>query len=404
MKRLLAFCLLGFFISSCQSAKKPVGASGSPGSGAKAVVPTAAPLETSPVVKGSAALLARALTAVGDNRGPRFSPDGSKILFMSSLRPSHKQWQVYELDLTRMTERRVTFHDGDDEGAGWAAGGQKIVYSSVTDEMKEDVSMKRLQAVYDASRSAGTTPNGIRSVPTRAGGDVYLQRLDGRDIERITNSPAADISPTADASTKSTKIVFTSDRDGTVRLYLYDGHTTKPMSRGGDTSPSLTNDGKALVWERSLAPKGGAVQTQLVMTDNFRSVTPLTSPGFFDHSPIWNAKGDLVIFASDRGGKTYDLYTIDRNGSCLKRLTQSKVNLSFPSLSPDGSKIAFSAKAGGQNQIYLMDNHGPELPCLAPIAAATPAPVTAPPIGASPSATASPTPLPKASATPAPPK
>ena len=112
MRKFSTVLLLCFF-SACSSANKTVSTAGAPGQ-PKIVVPTAEPIEIS---KG---FTARAVTSLGDNRSPRFSADGSKLLFLSSARPSHRQAQVYELDLLRMTERRVTFHDGDDEGASWA--------------------------------------------------------------------------------------------------------------------------------------------------------------------------------------------------------------------------------------------------------------------------------------------
>ena len=352
-----------FILSSCSSVPKPaVGSSGAHGQ-PKAVVPTAPPLEIAPTPKGTAAFLARVVTSVGDNRAPRFSPDGAKLLFLSSSRPSHKHAQVYELELSRMTEHRVTFHDGDDEGAGWAAGGQKIVYSSMTDEMKEDVSLARIKSVYEASKET-TAPNGIRPIVTMSGGDVYLQRLDGRDIERLTSTSAADTSPTADVSSKSARIVYASNRTGDKRLYLFDGKSTRVISQGPDSNPSFSSDGKALVWERLLSADKTA-STQLMMTENLKTAVPLTSPGFTDRQPSWNAKNDAVVFSSNRGGKNFDLYMIDRKASCLKRLTHVRVDLAWPSISSDGSKIAFSARVNGQNQIYTMEERSASLPCEA---------------------------------------
>lgn len=354
--RILSFLCFTLALVSCSSAKKsqtPLGTPGQP----KIVVPTAPPLEIRAATKDTPALLAQAITVLGDNRAPRFSPDGSKILFLSGGRPSHRQAQVYELELLRMTERRVTFHDGDDEGASWA-GASKIVYSSVTDEIKETVSLDRLKAVYEAAKSSGDAPNGLRPAPKIAnGGDIYLQRLDGRQIDRITEVAGPDISPTSDGR----RIVFVSAREGDPRLYLWNGKSTRAVSHGPDFAPAFSPDGRSLVWQRSLSNDG---KTQLFMSENFHEAIPLTSPGFTDQQPQWNAKGDAVVFSSNRGGKTFDLYLVDRKASCLKRLTEVQVDLTWPTLSPDGSKIAFVAKNGGQNQIYMMDDRSAALPCV----------------------------------------
>jgi Tol biopolymer transport system component len=367
----LGLALQVLLIVGCSSAKKlpPESTLGAPGQ-PKIVVPTAAPLEVLKASKDKPALLARAVTSLGDNRAPKFSPDGSKLLFLSSGRPSHHQAQVYELDLLRMTERRVTFHGGDDEGANWDTN-SRIVYSSITDEIKEDVSLARIKSVYEASKSAAANPNGMRPTPKIAnGGEIYLQRLDGRAIERITDQPGPDVSPTASSSPHNSKIVFVSSRSGDPRLYIYSGTSTRSISHGPDAAPAFSFDGKSLAWERTLpsTDSKAALHSQIFMTETLRSADPLTSPGFRDQQPAWSAKGDFVIFSSNRGdgtgGKTFGLFTIDRKASCLKRLTEVQTDLFWPTVSPDGSKIAFSAKVNGQNQIYLMDNRADAFPCV----------------------------------------
>jgi Tol biopolymer transport system component len=346
------------FLAACSSAKKAVSATGAPGQ-PKIVVPTAEPIEIS---KG---LTARAVTSLGDNQGPRFSLDGSKLLFLSSARPSHRQAQVYELDLLRMTERRVTFHDGDDEGASWA-GPLKIVYSSVTDEIKEIVSLERIKQVYEASKSANDNPNGIHPPPKIAnGGEIYMQRLDGRDIDRLTDIAGPDVSPTSDGR----RVIFVSSRAGDPKLYLWANGHVHAISHGPDFAPALSPDGRSLVWQRAVpkADQKAPQQFQLMISENMRSAIPLTSPGFIDQQPQWSGKGDAIIFSSNRGnGKSFDLYTIDRKASCLKRLTEVQADLLWPTASPDGSKIAFVAKANGQNQIYMMDDRSASLPCVTP--------------------------------------
>lgn len=342
-------------LSSCSSAKKTV----TPATGGmaqiKVVTPTAAPIEIAKAAGSTTAWVARPITQIGDNRSPRFSPDGSHLLFLSSARPSHKQAQVYILDLLRMTERRVTFHDGDDEGASWD-GQTKIVYSSTTDEIKENVSLDRIKADYEASKAA-SAPNGVRPLPRVVnGGDIYLQRLDGREIERITDVTGPDTSPTASGD----RIVFVSSRAGDPQLFLYNGSATRSVSHGPDAAPAFSYDGHSLAFERSLVKD----QSQIFVTDDLREAQPLTAPGFRDRDPAWSGKGDSVVFASNRGGHVFDLYLIDRKASCLKRLTQVQADAVQPAMSPDGSKIAFVTKTGPQNQIYLMDDRSASLPCL----------------------------------------
>ena len=92
---------------------------------------------------------------------------------------------------------------------------------------------------------------------------------------------------------------------------------------------------------------------------------PLTSGNFFDVAPHWHPNSQELIFASDRGPakvKNFDLYEINRSGACLKRLTESESDESFPAFSPDGRKVVFASNNSGRYQIYLMD-HSPPKEC-----------------------------------------
>ena len=47
----------------------------------------------------------------------------------------------------------------------------------------------------------------------------------------------------------------------------------------------------------------------------------LTTTSFNDNFPAWSPTGDLIAFASDRDGPTFEIYTIRPDGSELRRIT-----------------------------------------------------------------------------------
>lgn len=326
--------------------------SSSPGE-PKVVTPTLPPLTITEASKTTPALLARPVTSHGDNREPKFSPDGSKLLYLSSHRSSHRQSQVYELDLLRSTERRVTFHDGDDEGVSWA-NAQWFTYSSNTDETKEGAqAFERLKNIADSKVIA--TASGL------SGTEIYLQRLDGREIHRLTESPGQDSTPDADPTSNGSRIVFVSTRENGAKLFLLDRKGVRKISDGPDDHPAFRADGKALAWERIEAD---GKKSRLYMSENLKTATALTSEGFRDRQPAWHSKADAVLFSSNRGGSKFDLYLFDRKAQCLKRLTNGEFDAFYPAISPDGSKIAFVVPGpNGLNQIYLMEDRSASLPC-----------------------------------------
>lgn len=64
-----------------------------------------------------------------------------------------------------------------------------------------------------------------------------------------------------------------------------------------------------------------------------------------------------VAFTSKRNGN-FDIYTINEDGTELKRLTNSKVDELKPQWSPDGSKIMYLSKKGKKYTLHVMNNDG----------------------------------------------
>ena len=60
---------------------------------------------------------------------------------------------------------------------------------------------------------------------------------------------------------------------------------------------------------------------------------------------------------SKRDGN-YEIYIMNADGSNVTRLTDNPAEDTFPSLSPDGKRIAFQSARDGYNEIYVMDSDG----------------------------------------------
>jgi len=68
-------------------------------------------------------------------------------------------------------------------------------------------------------------------------------------------------------------------------------------------------------------------------------------------SPCWSADGKKIAFHAKIKGNV-DIYTMDADGSNIKRLTTDPAEDSRPSWSPDGSMIAFNSERSGSDQIW----------------------------------------------------
>src|SRR5215208_2794443 len=68
-------------------------------------------------------------------------------------------------------------------------------------------------------------------------------------------------------------------------------------------------------------------------------------------------KNGEIAFQSDRGG-SYEIYTMNRNGTKIDKLTTNPAPDEDPAFSPDGKKIIFMSDRDGDSDIYKMTANG----------------------------------------------
>lgn len=135
---------------------------------------------------------------------------------------------------------------------------------------------------------------------------------------------------------------------------LNKGWGGRPVPQG---QPLQVTSGDAWQGQPTISPDGGRIpyvsdesgNSEIYVID-VRGGTPLqlTHNPSQDYSPSWFPDGSSLAFVSDRGGEA-SLWKIGQLGGSATLLVQ---NASYPAVSPDGKRIAFSRAApGGESRI-----------------------------------------------------
>ncbi len=218
--------------------------------------------------------------------------------------------------------------------------------------------------------------------------DIYTMNDDGSDVRRLTSDGAAkghpEWSPDGsriafeslgyESGSCCSRNIFVINADGSARRRLTE---TPDVSEGENFDATWAPDGSWLVFvsNRGDVSGGFAGDRELYrMNADGSGETPLTTTDArtSDQQPSVSPDGSRIAFASDRANsgsdELLDIYTMNADGSDVTRLTfdgayryplssRSKT----PTWSPDGSRIAFESTRGGNTEIWVMNADGSDL-------------------------------------------
>jgi TolB protein len=153
------------------------------------------------------------------------------------------------------------------------------------------------------------------SIAEAGNSDVYTMDLRTRRVQRLTNHPAIDTSPSF--SPDGRRVVFNSDRGGRQQIYVMN------VGRG---TPSRISFGKGRYATPVWSPRGDLIAFTK-MTDGKFGIgvmrpdgkgERILAEGFLVESPTWSPNGRvLMFFRQERAGKEGSqprLYSIDLTG------------------------------------------------------------------------------------------
>lgn len=194
--------------------------------------------------------------------------------------------------------------------------------------------------------------------------EIYTMNQDGTDVRRVTNSSQNDLRPSAHPN--GNKIAFQSNRSNS-RYEIYDVNVSGSGVRrltnvaGGNFEPSYSPDGNSIVFT---SQRTGEKNIFVMDADggNQQALTRLTASGNFANNGSFNHDGTKIVFESQRGSlfnATWEIYTINADGTGEVRLTNDSRPDREPVFSPDGSKILYGKEVtSGGIELFLMNADG----------------------------------------------
>ncbi len=246
-----------------------------------------------------------------DEGGPRFSPDGSRIVFYGS---ADGDFEIYTMDTDGGNVTQLTDNDVADLYPSWSRDGTKIAYTEEVDGSAEifvmdadGSSQTRLTSNGVDERYPSFSPDGSRiafSTASDSGFEIGVMNGDGSGVEQLTANTADDDAP--DWSPDGALIVFSSDRNG----------------------------GNFDIW--TITPDGA---------DPRRLATASRE----DAIPRWVGDGSRIVFDSNRDGD-FEIYLMNADGSGQTQLTDDLT----PDYEPDISLTATLPEAASPAE-FLVD-------------------------------------------------
>ncbi len=317
----------------------------------------------------------------GEERHPKFSPDGRFVAFTGEY---DGNTDVYVMNGHGGNITRLTYHPGHDVVVGWHDQKNKIIFRSRRESYNRFTRLymispdgSGLESIILHEAAQGSfSPDGNqiaynkiaredRTWKRYKGGmaqDIYLYNLKTDERKQLTDFKGTDRIP----MWMGNKIYFSSDREGTLNLYEYDltkhdnpirkrtAHQNYDVRRPSMGKSKIVYEIAGQLWLLDVN-SGDSKQIDVKIKADAAATRPYLKRvdehiTHIDCSP--NGQRALIVA---RG----EIFTVPREHGAIKNLTRnSGTRDKDAAWSPDGQKIAYLSDAGGEYEIYITDAGG----------------------------------------------
>ena len=311
----------------------------------------------------------------GFARMPRWSPDGGRLLF-SSGRGLEVMPALGGVSRILVSAPEEGWVDGD-----WSPDGRSIVHASGDSVLVRAVDggtsrgLARLPEAHSCTWSADARwiacVSGNRQFVRNeefgniASSSVWVIPADGGAPRRVTDEESHNTSPAW--ISRPLSLLYVSNREGGRDIYQVTlsrsggpAHETVRLSTGLNAAMvSASAEGHRLayaafarttnVWTLPIPARG---------TVSVSRAQPVTSGSQEIEAFDVSADGRWLVFDSDRGGGTQQLYRMPLTGGDVEQLTSGDEPSLAPAFSPDGREIVYHSFRTGVRQLFVMPVEG----------------------------------------------
>jgi tricorn protease len=317
----------------------------------------------------------------GQERFPKFSPDGTMIAFTGEY---DGNGDAYVMNVHGGNVTRVTYHPYYDEVVGWHPTKNKILFRSFRHSFgyfyhlflisPDGTGLEEL-AIHEAAQGS-YSPDGKKIAYNRVprehrtwkryrGGmaqDIYLFDFEKNKDRRLTDFEGTDRIPMWIGE----KIYFSSDREGVLNIYAYDtksGDVERLTSHRGYDVRRPSMGGDRIVYEL-----GGELWLLDTTTREAGQVAVDIRTDAAEVRPyIKKVDGNITGFDCSPSGKRAllvargEVFTVPKEDGPTRNLTRdSGARDKDAAWSPDGKTVAYLSDKSGEYEIYLVNPNGKE--------------------------------------------
>ncbi len=250
---------------------------------------------------------------------------------------------------------KIAFGTDRDDPFG---GGTFQIYSMNPD----GTSQTRLTNSTASDGGPTWSPDGAKIAFQRGHGSIYTMNADGSGLTQLT-SGTIDGGPTW--SPDGTKIAFVRFVGTNNEIYTMNADGANPTrltnNTADDGAPAWSPDGTKIAFVRLVSVPGSDSQYEIyAMNANGTGETRLTNNAVPDEAPDWSPDGSKIAFIRREGSYptySYNIYTMSADGT--NQMPVPNGEALAVSWSPDGTKFAFdSLRDNGYGEIYTMNADG----------------------------------------------